>query len=403
MRIDSSGNVGIGTTDTLLFNATGGSTRLAACGSSALTNIAGNTSASISIINTDTTANNTAGLHFARADTDDTPNYAGASIVAQFPDTQVASQYPKGLLAFLTSTTANAAPSEKMRIDSSGNVGIGTASPSSPLNVVSASSSLAIAINGRSSDNLGAMYFYANNGTTNYATITASATEFRQSAVPAASVQTFYTNASERMRIDASGNLLVGTTSTFNSGLVNISYNSASNVGITLKQTNANNSGTFLNFAQSATSIGSITGNATNIAYNTSSDYRLKNTVAPMTGALDKVALLKPVTYKWNVDGSDGQGFIAHELAEVEPNCVTGEKDATREEEYEVSPAVPAAVDADGKETTPAVEAVKGTRTVPSYQGVDTSFLVATLTAAIQEQQALILALTDRIAALENK
>jgi len=122
MRIDSSGNVGIGTTDTSLFNSVGGTTRLAVCGSSASTDILGNTAASISIINTDTTANNTAGLHFARADTDDTPNYAGASIVAQFPDTQVASQYPKGLLTFLTSTVANSAPSEKMRIAANGDL-----------------------------------------------------------------------------------------------------------------------------------------------------------------------------------------------------------------------------------------------------------------------------------------
>ena len=91
-----------------------------------------------------------------------------------------------------------------------------------------------------------------------------------------------------------------------------------------------------------------------------------------MTGALAKVALLKPCTYKWKVDGSDGQGFIAHELAEVEAGCVTGEKDA---------------VDEDGN---------------PQYQGIDTSFLVATLTAAIQEQQTLITALTARITALET-
>ena len=77
-----------------------------------------------------------------------------------------------------------------------------------------------------------------------------------------------------------------------------------------------------------------------------------------MTGALAKVAALKPVTYKWNVDGSDGEGFIAHELAEVCPNAVTGEKDA---------------VDANGK---------------PIHQGVDTSFLVATLVSAIQELKA---------------
>ena len=86
-----------------------------------------------------------------------------------------------------------------------------------------------------------------------------------------------------------------------------------------------------------------------------------------MTGALAKVALLKPCTYKWNVDGSDGEGFIAHELAEVCPQAVTGEKDA---------------VDANGN--------IKP-------QGIDTSFLVATLTAAIQEQQAIIESLKARL------
>ena len=83
----------------------------------------------------------------------------------------------------------------------------------SSLNVVSASSSLAIAINGRSSDNLGAMYFYSSNGSTQYSTITASATEFRLSSFPAAAVQTFFTNSLERMRIDASGNVGIGTSS----------------------------------------------------------------------------------------------------------------------------------------------------------------------------------------------
>ena len=77
--------------------------------------------------------------------------------------------------------------------------------------------------------------------------------------------------------------------------------------------------------------------------------------------------MLKPCTYKWNADGSNGEGFIAHELAEVCPQAVTGEKDA---------------VDADGK---------------PKYQGIDVSFLVATLTAAIQEQQAIIESLKARL------
>ena len=74
-----------------------------------------------------------------------------------------------------------------------------------------------------------------------------------------------------------------------------------------------------------------------------------------MTGALAKVALLKPCTYKWNSSGSNGQGFIAHELQAVVPQAVNGEKDA---------------VDENGK---------------PKYQGVDSSNLVPLLTAALQE------------------
>ena len=108
----------------------------------------------------------------------------------------------------------------------------------------------------------------------------------------------------------------------------------------------------------SGTQAGSIVVNASSVNYNTSSDYRLKNTIAPMTGALAKVAQLKPVTYKWNVDDSDGEGFIAHELAEVCPSAVTGAKDA---------------LDANGN--------IKP-------QGIDVSFLVATLTAALQELDA---------------
>ena len=231
MRINSSGNVGIGTTDTSLFNSVGGSTRLAVCGSSASTDILGNTGASISIINTDTTANNTAGLHFARADTDDTPNYAGASIVAQFPDTQVASQYPKGLLAFLTSTTANAAPSEKMRIDSSGTLFIGATS--SPI-------------------------------------------------------------GTQRLVLTANGS----------AGTEPMLFNE-------LRATAATEN--YVRFYRNGSQVGSITNTLSATAYVTSSDYRLKENVQPMTGALAKVAALKPVTYTWKLDGSLGEGFIAHD------------------------------------------------------------------------------------------
>jgi hypothetical protein len=123
----------------------------------------------------------------------------------------------------------------------------------------------------------------------------------------------------------------------------------------------------------SGATIGGITTNGSNTTYGTSSDYRLKENIAPMTGALDTIQALKPVTYTWKADGSNGQGFIAHELQAVVPDCVVGEKDA---------------IDKDGN---------------PKYQGIDTSFLVATLTAAIQELKAIVDAQAERITALENK
>jgi hypothetical protein len=143
--------------------------------------------------------------------------------------------------------------------------------------------------------------------------------------------------------------------------------------------------------------VGYVETDGSSTFYRTSSDYRLKDSVQPMTGALAKVALLKPVTYKWKVDGSSGQGFIAHELQEVVSEAVSGAKDGTEIQQYEISPAVPATYDEEGNELTPAVEAVMGEREVPAYQGIDTSFLVATLTAAIQELNAKVTDLEEQV------
>ena len=130
-----SGDVSLGTTVTSLLNAEGTTAKLTVAGSDTSTTITGNGGAALQIVQTDGTAGNTAGLHFSRQDTDGTPNYSGAAIVAQFPDAQVTGQYPKGLLAFNTSSSANAAPTEKMRIESNGFVLIGQTSYSNSANV----------------------------------------------------------------------------------------------------------------------------------------------------------------------------------------------------------------------------------------------------------------------------
>ena len=156
----------------------------------------------------------------------------------------------------------------------------------------------------------------------------------------------------------------MGTTSTPNGGS---NFYVAGGGTILNTQTDVTTGTNNIVFRNGNGNVGSISTSGSATSFNTSSDYRLKNTITPMTGALAKVAQLKPVTYKWNADGSDGEGFIAHELAEVVPQCVTGAKDA---------------VDEDGK---------------PQYQGIDVSFLVATLIAAIQEQQTIIESLKTRL------
>ena len=191
-----------------------------------------------------------------------------------------------------------------------------------------------------------------------------------------------YTSGSEWMRILSNGGILLGTTTA--EGATGISFSNASDSATYGKSMYMNSpyNGTrnAITFAYNSSGVGAIVTGTSSTSYNTSSDYRLKQDIAPMTGALAKVAQLKPVTYKWKLDGSDGQGFIAHELAEVVPDCVTGEKDAV--ETY---------TDGDGNEQT---------RIKP--QGVDTSFLVATLTAALQELNAKVEAQAVRIAELEG-
>jgi hypothetical protein len=185
-----------------------------------------------------------------------------------------------------------------------------------------------------------------------------------------------YANSSgvltEAMRIDASGNLFVNTTSQIGSAskmaILCPSGFSGLNIQIGL---NGQNGVVFYNTSVGV--VGAIAINASTTTYGTTSDYRLKENVQPMIGALDKVALLKPVTYNWKADGLDGQGFIAHELQAVVPDAVIGGKDD---------------VDDEGN---------------PKYQSIDTSFLVATLTAAIQEQQVMIQELSAKVAALEAR
>ena len=279
---------------------------------------------------------------------------------------------------------------EVARFDSAGNLGIGTSSPSGRLNLaVGASTSCIMRFTangtGTGAGDRGRLDFYsADNSGVAYQLgyMDYDRSDGTGTASYIAWANRVSGTVAERMRISSAGDLLVGVTANIG-GLTAFGHFANVNAGaagiVVGNAGGTSNTNTIL-FTNSNGIVGGISTSGSATSFNTSSDYRLKNTIAPMTGALDKVALLKPCTYKWNVDGSDGQGFIAHELQEVIAGCVTGEKDAV--ETY---------TDEDGNEATR-----------PVHQGIDTSFLVATLTAAIQEQQALITALTARITALET-
>ena len=200
----------------------------------------------------------------------------------------------------------------------------------------------------------------------------------------------------ERMRINSDGNLLVGTTSSVYAtpSKVEVLYVGSAKFGSNWKTTTAD--GVPHNFVNSSgTRVGYIYCNATSTSYNTSSDYRLKTDAQPMTGASARVQALNPVNFEWIADGTRVDGFLAHEAQEVVPEAVTGTKDAMRDEEYEVTPAV---LDDDGAVVT---EAVMGTRSVPEYQGIDQAKLVPLLTAALQEALTKIDDMETRLAALE--
>ena len=169
------------------------------------------------------------------------------------------------------------------------------------------------------------------------------------------------------MRIDTSGNLLVGTTAQFNACKVGISADIGS-FNIFSIRNSGGGTGTYVGFLNSSNStVGSISYNGSLTLYNTTSDYRLKNVIGAVTNAGTRIDALEPIEYDLKTGGRIN-GFLAHKFAEVYPNSVTGEKDA---------------VDAEGK---------------PVYQAMQASSseVMADLIAEIQS-------LRKRVAQLESK
>jgi hypothetical protein len=198
----------------------------------------------------------------------------------------------------------------------------------------------------------------------------------------------FNNNAGEMARFDASSNLLVGTTAPHPAG--NNTAGMSVGTGIGLSVQGANTALTIgvpsaqtygMAFRFQGALAGRIGIEANNITVADVSDYRLKENVAPLSDALTKIKALKPSSFNFiNYPDKTHEGFIAHELQEVIPYAVSGEKDAL------------------------ITEATKDRGTVGEIdpQAVDLRKLVPTLVAAIQELSAQVESLTARIEALES-
>jgi hypothetical protein len=159
------------------------------------------------------------------------------------------------------------------------------------------------------------------------------------------------------------------TAATSTTGLLSATTTNV-NTGDVAIETTTNNTATrhHISFSNPNGVVGSISTNGSATTYNTSSDYRLKENVVPLTGAIDRLQQIPVYRFNFIADPDTVvDGFIAHEAQEVVPECVTGEKDA---------------VDEDGN---------------PVYQGIDQSKLVPLLTAALQEALAKIETLEARL------
>jgi hypothetical protein len=178
----------------------------------------------------------------------------------------------------------------------------------------------------------------------------------------------------ERMRISNDGTVLISCTSLPSATVKGVGWANNSGIGyFYVSAVNSTGSSAHAEFKNPNGTVGSIVTNASATSYNTSSDYRLKENVTPVTDGITRLQQLKPSRFNFIADPDTVvDGFLAHEVQTIVPEAITGEKDA---------------VDDEGN---------------PEYQGIDQSKLVPLLTAALQEAIGEIESLKARVAALES-
>ena len=195
---------------------------------------------------------------------------------------------------------------------------------------------------------------------------------------------------SERMRIDSAGAVFINTTSNpvpnnaspqlgilagGSTDAINIKHTVNGNNSFNIWQTGTTSHNAIAFYkGDTQTNRGLITVTTSGTTYNSVSDYRLKENVTPIENGIDRLMQLKPSKFNWIETGHESEGFIAHELQEIFPDAVTGEKDAVYSSTGNIKP-----------------------------QSVDYGRITPLLVKALQEQQVQIQTLTARLQELENK
>ena len=286
-----------------------------------------------------------------------------------------------GNLMFATARSQGAYPTEAMRIDSSGNVGIGTTAINYP-------SGGGLTIYNATAPRLRLCNSSTGTGTHDGAEISIDNTTKDLYIENRESEDIIFYSGSERMRIDTDGALLVNQTSKQYSDLKfavtgsnqNLVYfdcaGNGNNYALTIKHGYAysGSNGIAIRFLNSGgTQAGRIDIGQSTVGYETSSDYRLKENVEAISDGITRLKTLKPYRFNWISEKGQPKvdGFFAHEVTSAVPEAISGTKDE---------------VDSDKK---------------PVYQGIDQSKLVPLLTAALQEAIAKIEVLETKVAALE--
>ena len=278
------------------------------------------------------------------------------------------------IMSFAVSNT------EQMRLDSSGNLGIGTSSPSGLLHI----SGDTCQMHFTDEDDSSSSRIYQSGAT--------FAIDVDQANAKGGSVLAFRVDDSEHARILEDGRFLVGTTTALSDGLICFKGTFASNRGLVLESTQS--SGEMIRFNTSSGGAGNISSSGTSTTYSTSSDHRLKENIVDLDGAIDRVKQLAPKRFNFICDADTTvDGFIAHEAQAVVPEAITGTHNGVEvwKEGEELPDGVSVGdnkLDEDGN-------------AIPDYQGIDQSKLVPLLTAALQEAIAKIETLETKVAALE--